>query len=83
MLSEFLIEKNIPIPVISFGRHLHYPLRDMDVGDSFFIAIEPFNLKEAQNRQRLILGSCRTPRMEPMKFTTRIIDGGVRCWRIE
>ena len=81
--DTFPIEKNIPIPPISFGRHLHYPLRDMDVGDSFFVVIEPFDLKEAQSRGKRILGCGRDKRMAPKKFTVRIVDGGVRCWRIE
>ena len=81
--DTFPVEKGIPIPPINFGRHLHYPLRDMDIEDSFFVAIEPFDLKEAQSREKRILGCGRDKRMAPKKFTVRIVDGGVRCWRIE
>lgn len=76
MMSEFTIEKGIPVPKqIGAGRKTKYPFDLMEVGDSFLVT----DLKV-----KTISRSCGTygKRLE-RKFTSRTVDGGVRVWRTE
>lgn len=74
-MSNYKIEKNIPIPVGAGtrGPSYKYPWRDMNVGDSIFIPdmtvyqINPHNAAKKYNQ----------------KFSARTVDGGVRVWRIK
>lgn len=74
------LEKGIPITEKSIGRHLKkYPFTEMEVGDSFFVSVDGDAL--ALRRKQLSLCGAAL-RNKPMKFTTRVVDGGVRIWRI-
>ena len=69
------IDKNIPVPLYSGrGGPAKYPWRQMDVGDSFFVANIKANTVSAAAR---LVGK----RMGA-SFTVRKVDGGVRAWRI-
>lgn len=68
-MSEYKIEKGIPIPEKS---RFKYPFRDMDVGDSVFIP---------GKKSDRISGAFFVHR--PKKFMCRKTDGGIRVWRIE
>ena len=69
MMSEFKIEKNIPIPIGRAANH-KYPLAEMEVGDSLFIP--GITIPK-------IAGSCSFQR--PKKFVCRTVEGGIRVWR--
>lgn len=71
----YSIEKGIEIPK-SQKKNLKYPFRNMEIGDSFFVEkdrrLAAYSIVSQFARQN-----------PPMKFTTRVVDGGVRVWRIQ
>ncbi len=73
--EKIKIDKNIPIPSPRGGSASMYPLDTMEIGDSFFIGGV-----ESRLLQIRIMGKAQTK--NPKKFTTRTVDGGIRCWRI-
>jgi len=74
------IDKEIPIPESrkSTGRKRIYPFRELEIGDSFFVETE-----EPHHQVKLLLQSVRQSRFPDKKFTTRIVNNGVRMWRVE
>lgn len=81
-MGTIQIEKDVPIPADDSRRVSKYPFRDMEVGDSFFVACENGNPAKAAIAVRssaIIWGKRKGHR----KFTTRIVEGGVRVWRIQ
>ena len=70
------IEKNIPIPVRGKWMEL---LSAMDIGDSFLIPLVSDDTKhEAALIRSNIFGASRG-----VKIKSRVIDNGLRVWRIE
>ena len=73
------IEEKVPMPKPRLGG-AKYPWGEMKVGDSFFVAVEN---EQPSTVQGTVAGSARAyGKKHGNKFTTRIIDGGVRVWRI-
>ena len=70
MATEFLIEKNIPIPD---KRAWKYPWKEMEVGDSIFIKGKSINALTATGLRYL--------KKDGWDFAMRTVDGGVRVWR--
>jgi hypothetical protein len=72
------IDKGIPLPSRgesnTRGAASKYPFRQMEVGDSFFIPSG--NPKKLQSHMYQTYR-----RYKPMKFATRMVEGGVRIWR--
>lgn len=85
-MSEFKIEKNVPVPVSYTKNNLKYPFDQMEVGDSFFI---PFKEGQSNEEKRKITNavssSCftykRAKKLNDITFATRMTKEGVRCWR--
>jgi len=79
------IEKNIPIPTLEPTRpkkqkgHSKYPFKDMEIGDSFFIAV-PREKKKTRMSAILVLAKRKHP---DKVFTVRQTLKGIRCWRIK
>lgn len=79
--GEIRIEKGIPIP--PGGRagkeNARYPFADMEVGDSFFVAVE----REVLRKRRNVLSSASNywKKRGKGQFTIRAVDGGLRVWR--
>ena len=72
-MSEFKIEKGVPKP--ARAGYSKYPLRKMEVGDSFFIETgDPSVI-----RSNVTIFSKRNP---GYKFSTRKEGTGIRIWRI-
>jgi hypothetical protein len=71
------IEDGIPIPSPQQGNN-KYPVRELSVGQSFFI--EESDVRKRQNLVRSILKAARGAKVS---VTTRILSNGVRTWRIE
>jgi hypothetical protein len=70
----YAIEKSIPIP----SRKRKYPLREMNVGDSFYVPCE-----NGRRKGQSILGLTYVAFPgKTRKFTTRTDATGVRCWRV-
>ncbi len=78
-VALYRIEKDVPIPARGYGRRggtiPRYPWNDMEIGDSFFIP-NPIT-------QDYISGARHyAQRGLKRKFITRIVEGGIRVWRI-
>ena len=83
----YLIEKNVPIPTDSRGRELKYPLKKMQVGDSFVVPANDVRWGKHTNGGRQINGVSQSvsyfQRKYGGRFTVRIQpDSSVRVWRI-
>jgi hypothetical protein len=76
----YKIEKGIPLPPPANGRPQSkpnsYPWDDMEVGDSFFV-------HDPQKVNSVKVSAHNMNSRSKRKFTTRILDGGIRVWRIE
>ena len=72
----YQIEKDVPVAPKRGGRGGEYPFAAMEIGDSFFV---PGDAHRTQYRVSSAVShyAARTGR----KFTTRRVEGGVRCWR--
>lgn len=72
------IDKKVPLPPQRRGNQTaKYPWKAMKRGDSFFVKGVPqkrFSSRAAY-AARLIGHGC--------KFATRVVDGGVRVWRVK
>lgn len=79
----FKIEKDVPHDGRGSARQNFFPFPDMEVGDSFFMQ---FGLTTPRGTpiSASILSSAATSygRANNRKFSTRTVDGGIRCWRI-
>lgn len=81
------IEANIPIPprgpLVSKGRPALYPFADMQIGDSFMV---PIKASDPQKQKRLAMrvtnAAYANARLHGKKYATRVMDGGVRVWRV-
>ena len=74
-MTEFVIEKNVPIPQKLAPNSLVATLCKMEIGDSIFLE-NPTQAKVSQARQT-------ATRKSSFVFVTRKVDGGVRFWRAE
>lgn len=70
-MAEYEIERGVPVP--DKGSKSKYPLREMEIGDSFFVP----NAKNTDFAVRY--------RLKPKTFVVRVdlVDGvkGIRVWR--
>lgn len=78
------IDKGIPIPgkrdCVEFHNSTKYPLREMEIGDSFFVSTTDTDNRRVFNT----LGSaCKQfkKRHAEYNFTVRFVENGVRVWR--
>ena len=78
------IEKGIPVPPQTSGRKRIYPFHEMEVGDSFSVAVDADQNIE---HRRKGIKAC-ADRLKPttgMEFMCRLVveDGQkvIRCWR--
>lgn len=76
-MSEIKIEKGVEIPKMTRGAGLKprtskYPFAEMEVNDSFFVAVEPKKFSGT-----VYAAAKRTGK----KFTIRAWEGGCRVWR--
>ena len=72
----YQIEKGIPAPEkYGVGRPSRYPFADMEVGDSFFVPDAPAN--------RLACAATWATKRYNRRFITRVVEHGVRVWRVE
>lgn len=77
---RFKIDKGIPIPTpMNLG--LTKQIREMEVGDSFFIPVEKGNEKTTQRTMSSKL--CVATKGTDFQMTVRKVPGGFRAWKIE
>jgi hypothetical protein len=81
-MSQPVIQRGIPIPMrICCHRPVRYPFLQMAIGDSFFVPVEdPADGRET--RRTIAKSARRRTREKGWKFSLRIVEGGVRCWRV-
>lgn len=70
------IENNVPIPDKGNSK---YPWLEMEVGDSFFVENPP----KQKNGYPSTMATTATRRLSPKKFVQRVVDNGLRVWRIK
>jgi hypothetical protein len=70
------IEKNIPVPHRGISGQI--PWRDMEVGDSVFIACIDSETKKIRGRVSAVAHAHKS-----VRFALRKVDGGLRVWRIQ
>lgn len=72
------IEINIPIPTATKAK---YPIRALKVGESFFV---PFRegMKPEKLRKRIFTRAYQIYKGTNKKLSSRIVEGGIRFWRI-
>jgi hypothetical protein len=71
------VDKGIPIPEPAQGQRSRYPWAELKVGDSFF-APKSTTASAASFRS----GIAKHAKQRGMKFTARLVEGGVRVWRV-
>lgn len=71
-----MIEIDKGIPLLK-ARNAKYPFRAMLVGDSFFVP------DSSRKTRRLITNNAvAAAKRIGFKFSVRLVEGGVRCWRV-
>lgn len=73
--SAVKVERGIPIPHATVGRHPKWPWKQMRVGDSFLIP-------GAKERSASSMAG-HAGKVNGMKFVVRTVAGGVRVWRVK
>lgn len=68
-----ILEKGIAIP--EKQKVVKYPYQYMEVGDSFLVP--------EGNLSKVCNASYREWKKTGRKYTARVVDGGVRVWRVE
>ena len=83
MKQAFKIEKDIEIPMKR--KRAKYPFKEMDIGDSFLIMVDPSEDKEILSIRikKAQINVISAARNLEIKVVTRQEDGNLRCWRIE
>lgn len=81
---EYKVDKKEAAPIISKHRDKRrFPFGSMNIGESFFIPEK----EQHPNAARTSLGTAiRTFNLfnkKSYKITTRVVEGGLRVWRIE
>ena len=80
--QEIKIDKNVPQPSNYSGWQPALPLKDMKAGDSFFVPTTGERQLLSQ-RIRYQIAVFRKRKQKSWEFTVRLMDGGVRCWRMK
>lgn len=75
-MSEFKIEKGLPVVGAKRGAKPKYPFRKMEIGDSIFIDGDV-------GRVAAITAHAFAHRNCEYKFMCRKVEGGYRIWRVK
>jgi hypothetical protein len=74
------IENGIPLPSQSRGMKRKYPIVELEVGQSFLVVCSP---EISRKRIMSVSSLCnRHARKTGFRYTCRVVDGGVRVWRV-
>lgn len=77
MIAMFKIEDGIPIPQRGFTKV--YPFGDLAVGQSFLVPTD----EASKKRARVSSAANMHGKKHNSRFATRIVEGGVRVWRVK
>lgn len=69
----FHVDKGLPIPHAATRQR--YPWKEMDIGDSFFVA--------DGNQKSIACAAYQATARLGWRFITRTVDGGIRVWRTQ
>lgn len=73
---DIVIEKGVPLPSLGRGTVNNFPLKQMEIGDSFAVDTKKRNTVMNQIRS--------FEKTNPaIKFTTRKVEDTVRVWRVK
>ena len=72
------VERGVPLPGRQRVSKYRFPLGEMDVGDSFYVEARGEGF---MSTARSLIS--RYGKTFGRKFATRLVDGGIRVWRIE
>lgn len=75
-MSEIKIDKGVPIPPAK--KSAKYPVRQMQIGDSFFVSAKNRNLNNLSQ-----LSGRLTFNHKPKRFICRKEKDGIRIWRVK
>jgi hypothetical protein len=75
-MTNFKVEKGVPIPKPKMGRHTKYPWNEMNIGDSFPVTIKQYLTVRANV-------GYRNRTYNDKYFILRQCDGKYRVWRIK
>lgn len=75
----FQVERGIPIPTTRGRKPTEFPLRDMDVSDSFLIECDA---KMLGSWRRKLSGARRRYKLDS-EFKSAAVEGGLRVWRVK
>lgn len=74
------IDKSVPLEANQSSSAGKYPLREMEVGDSFLLPLVDGSV--AVTRSRVSGRAAQVGKDLGRKFVTRVVEGGVRVWRV-
>jgi hypothetical protein len=69
----YQIEEGVPFPGSASGRPSIYPVRELEVGQSFFVPLG--------DRKVLSVVCSRIKKLTGRDYTVRRVEGGIRVWR--
>lgn len=78
------IDKGVPVPPIAHPTRCLYPFEAMQPGDSFFVQTKDA-AQRIRKRQAVASAAAKFRKQSganALRFTTRQVRNGVRCWRI-
>ena len=77
-MSDFKIEKDVPLPRATWRTAPEYPFAEMEIGDSFYVP----KVKQGTLRSRVEAFKKRHSGIHlNKKFALRTIRDGIRVWR--
>lgn len=79
--QRFKVESNVDMPALRC-KLTEYPFMDMKRGDSFLVPCEPEHATRVRSRL-WAAGKAFGKQNNGCRFITRLVQGGVRCWRYE
>lgn len=81
-MSNFVIEDDVPLPSHPGPRTgtSKYPFAQMEVGQSFLVGSD---IKPSTLRSAISAYTKANPTKPAKRFAARIVDGGVRVWRVK
>jgi hypothetical protein len=75
------IESGIPLPSEARGRKIKYPFATLQVGQSFLAACAPEDSRKLIMSVSSLCG--KHTKKTGRRYTCRVVEGGVRVWRVE
>ena len=82
IIEKFNIDRDIPLYDTTLGCYRKFPLKELEIGDSFFIPQE-WSDKHYKNQCGFYSTFSRFSKRNNKKILAKKVEGGYRVWRIE